>query len=110
MKCHTCGTENTRVLGTRAELDGLLIRRRHECGNEHRFNTFQLHESAARSVGLRQLRSSVETLGRGVARRTDAWKRKVRARRLLSQGMSSLQVAQQLGISDARVRQIRSDQ
>jgi transcriptional regulator NrdR family protein len=107
MVCPHCGTADTRVVETRTERKGLMIRRRHECGNAHRFNSYQIHDSTARSIGLAQIRSRLERAAAGIAARAVAFRRQVRARRLLADGMTVAQVAQQLDITAARVRQIR---
>jgi len=44
MLCPKCGAP-TRTLSTRALLSGLINRRRRECFNEHRFNTFEFDDA-----------------------------------------------------------------
>lgn len=48
MKCLACGTEKTRVLETRALLDGSVTKRRIRCGNCHEiFSTLEIDEKSA---------------------------------------------------------------
>ena len=94
---------------TRQQSAGAIIKRRHLCGNDHRFWTFQLHEAVVRNIGLKQLKAKSETGARGVARRTLAFQRKRRVTRLLGKGLSVGAVAMQLSITDARVRQLRAE-
>lgn len=107
MNCPDCGTADTRVIETRKQACAAIVKRRHLCGNAHRFWTFQLHESVVRSIGLKQLQAQSATSARGAVRRTLAFKRNLRVASLLADGWSVRSIAEKLDISDARVRQLR---
>jgi transcriptional regulator NrdR family protein len=109
MKCPDCGTSVTHVVSTRTDR-GVLVRRRHECGNGHRFNSLQVHESALRGIGMRAIDAALDRVAAGITRRTIAELRKRKVARLVSDGLATTQIATKLGISEARVRQIRSKQ
>lgn len=110
MKCPTCGTADTRVIETRKEDGGLMVRRRHECGNQHRFNTYQLHETALRTAGLNQIRARLTAVASGIAVRSTAHKRRTTAQRLLGQGKSISEVADAIGVTATRIRQYQQEQ
>lgn len=43
MKCLECDAKTTMVIDTRETIDGMTIRRRRKCKNNHRFSTLELH-------------------------------------------------------------------
>lgn len=49
MKCRECGRE-TRVLATRSEGEGYLLRRTRVCSGEHRFTTYEIDDSLDETV------------------------------------------------------------
>lgn len=108
MICPECGVLNTRVIETRAEKGGATVTRRHECGNGHRFNTLQLRETTVRSIGLTKILKMSATNAVGTARRALTHQRRLRVARMLGEGIGVPAIADSLGITDARVRQIRS--
>jgi len=110
MKCPKCGTVDTHVIATRRESDGLLVRRRQECGNKHRFNTYELHETSLRSTGIKKIRARLLTVASGIAVRSMARRRRLAAIRMLRQGKSVAQIADEIGVTEARVRQYRKEQ
>jgi transcriptional regulator NrdR family protein len=109
MKCPDCGTVDTRVMETRQDVPGLLVRRRHQCGNGHRFNSFQLHETSLRSTGMQQVRSRLDAVTAGIAARSVAYQRRRTVERMLRAGKTTAQVAVGIGVTQTRVRQIRAE-
>lgn len=91
MKCPHCGAW-TNVLDTRA------TRRRRECANGHRFATVEVVPSV---VNAKDYRAHL----RGAALRAKNW---VRDRRVADDPRGSTAIARELGLSEARVRQIRA--
>lgn len=107
MQCPECGTNNTRVVETRKEPGNTIVRRRHECGNEHRFNTYQIHETTARGIGTTVIKASAARSERGILMRAAAWLNKTRVQRLLESGSSVEETARAVGLSGQQVRNIR---
>lgn len=60
MRCSKCGAAS-RVLYTRELDDQFMTRRRRECDNHHRFNTYEVHPQVARKSGPQELRRIVAT-------------------------------------------------
>ncbi len=96
MKCSKCGADSS-VLDTRP-YKSVLQRRRRKCFNGHVFQTYEVH---AGNIDKRTLADT----RRGIAQKHNAWWRKEYVRKHPDE--SSLKLAVALGISDARVRQIR---
>lgn len=103
MKCPACNTW-ARVLETRQEDDGHRVRRRMECANGHRFNTFEVHEAVYCSAKPRQ-RVFIETLKTRFERR----ERDREILRRLADGERGSEIAKALGISKSRVSQVARD-
>ena len=75
MKCPFCGSENTKVIDSRAYSDGNSIKRRRECENcKKRFTTHELTLYVIKKDGTRQSYSR-EKVHKGIARSLE--KRKV---------------------------------
>lgn len=98
MKCLKCGADSS-VLDTRVYKD-VLQRRRRKCFNEHVFQTYEVH---AGNLDRRTLANT----RRGVAEKTKAWQRKEYVRKHIDQ--PTLALAVHLGITDARVRQLKAE-
>lgn len=91
MKCPTCGAWSS-VLETRG------VTRRRECANGHRFSTIEVPPGVVNKKDYRAFR-------RGAALRTRNW---ARDQRICADPRGSTTIARELGISEARVRQIRA--
>ncbi len=98
MKCLKCGAP-TEVMATRAYMD-VFLRRTRECFNGHRTSTYEV---SAAALDRRQL----PAIQRGVQARGLAQKRKLAV--LRAPDKTAAELASQLGITEARVRQIRKD-
>lgn len=96
MNCPRCGAPSE-VLSTRTDV--ATVARRRQCFNEHRFTTFEVPPGA---VDRRQL----EATKRGFLQRAAAWARRMQ---VLRSKDSATVLAARLGITEARVRQIRAE-
>lgn len=97
MKCPKCGADS-HVAATRKYKD-VLLRRNRTCFNEHTFATYEVF------AGNLDRRTIADTR-RGVEAGTKAWKRKQAV--LRQPETSATELAAQLGITEARVRQLRA--
>lgn len=91
MKCPTCGAWSS-VLATRGTT------RRRECANGHRFSTLEVPPGVVSQKDYRAFR-------RGAALRARNW---TRDRYIVADPRGSTTLARDLGITEARVRQIRA--
>jgi transcriptional regulator NrdR family protein len=109
MLCPECGTSHTRVVETRKEEGGLMVRRRHECGNEHRFTSYQLHEAVVRNIGMGQVRARLPQLASGIRRRQLATATKTAVLQHLRAGKTHQATSKLVGCSTGRVSRIKRD-
>lgn len=98
MKCQKCGADSL-VLATRAYED-VFLRRRRECFNGHVFHTYEVY---AANLDRRTL----SVTRRGVRARAMQNRKKLRV--LMNPDMTATALAKELGITEARVRQIRQE-
>ena len=98
MRCMKCGAP-TEVAETRPFM-GVMLRRARVCFNGHRFSSYEVPPGA---LDRRQLKA----IQNGVADRQRAQHRKLAVLRAPNESASSL--AKRLGITEARVRQIRKE-
>lgn len=98
MKCLTCAAD-TSIVDTRPWKE-VFVQRRHECFNGHRFKTYEVPAGclSRKDVALAQI---------GVARRSKSWR--LRRAVLTSPDASATVLANSLGCTEARVRQIRKE-
>lgn len=99
MKCPRCNADSE-VLATR-EFSEVLLRRFRQCFNGHRFQSFEVFRG---NLDAR----TIAATARGAVGRAAAQKR--RAAVLARPHASATELARMLGCSEARVRQIRSEQ
>jgi transcriptional regulator NrdR family protein len=97
VKCPKCGAVSL-VLATR-EHKGVLLRRSRKCFNDHTFQTYEVF------TGNLDRRTLVST-ARGIETRARAWRIKLAVQRA-DACESAIVLAMRLGITEARVRQIR---
>lgn len=98
VKCPKCGAP-TEVLETRPYM-GVFSRRTRLCFNEHKTSTYEVPASA---LDRRQL----PVIKRGIKTREEARRRRLTVIR--SPGVPASELASKLGITEARVRQIRKE-
>lgn len=96
----------TMQLSTRKGLDG-LIRRRYETEDGRRYNTFELPETVVRALGITTVRGYLRAWKQGEEIRARA--AKLRYEVSLRDGWKATAVAHDLGVTEARVRQIRKE-
>lgn len=96
MNCPRCGAPSS-VLLTRTHVAS--VARRRECFNQHRFTT---HEVMPVVIDQRQMAATK----RGFIQRAAAWARR---QVVLRSKDSATALARRLGITEARVRQIRTE-
>lgn len=97
---------SSRVLETR-RVNEHMTRRRYECENGTRFTTFEVPVTVLRAIGWTRVTDALEQYGRGCKKRqrSAATLGEVLARK----GVKATAVAHELGITEARVRQIRKE-
>ena len=100
MKCPRCGAD-TKVYDTRPHLV-IFVQRRHECFNGHRFVTYEVF---AGNLQRQKLKATVN--GLAIRMRAEKIRAAVRAD---ENRRSNVVLGKALGISDARVSQIRAKQ
>jgi len=96
VKCPRCGADS-HVYATRKYKD-VLLRRQRLCFNEHKFDTYEVF---AGNLDRRTLANT----RRGIAQRKHAWHIR---RVVLASVLTASELARELKITEARVRQIRS--
>jgi len=95
-------------LETRRELEGTLRRRRGcYCGNL--FNTFEITDSVYRDVGTARMKAAIMRGVRGTQRRSRAKLVRSEVTRLLGEKWKATAIAHELGITEARVRQLKGE-
>lgn len=72
------------------------------------FATYELPETVVGHFGHGKVLEILATTARGVVRRREAVRRRVQALTMLGRGVRASTVARELGITEARVRQIRA--
>lgn len=93
-----------KCLETRGRGTGLTVRR-YEREDGTRFSTYEIPVSVAKAIGAKRLREALAAYARGeAARRVAAERRAAVAARA---GWKATAVANELNITEARVRQIR---
>lgn len=65
--------------------------------------TYEVPATVLKVIGMKRVRDALETWQRGEDRRA----RQIRMRELLSQGVKPLAIADELGVTEQRVRQMR---
>lgn len=97
MKCTRCGAASD-VLATREYME-VFSKRTRQCHNGHRFHTYEV------TAGNLDRRTLADTL-RGVEKGRITWRRR---QTILRSTESASVLAAQLGVTEARVRQIRQE-
>jgi DNA-directed RNA polymerase sigma subunit (sigma70/sigma32) len=115
MKCPVCGRP-TRVLEAEP-FGGIGQRVSRQCtaptSHAHDgavFTMYEVPETAARAIGMSRLHSAMQVAMRGIEQRRVAVERRRQALVLMRRGKSVSQVARDLGVTGARVRQYLAGQ
>ena len=97
-----------RCLETRTRTDGIKSRR-YELEDGRRITTLELPATVIRSIGMKRVQEFMETWQRGEKQRTNRNTRRQRIEELLRERVKPLAIADEVGVTEARVRQIRKD-
>lgn len=97
MMCPICGTSDTRVLDTRPQPYG-TVKRRHLCGNGHRFETRQIYEACYSPA-----RTRCAGFFATVQRRLALWRRNHAIKAALARGDNWRDVAAEHGLTPKAV-------
>jgi DNA-directed RNA polymerase specialized sigma subunit len=97
-----------KCLETRTRPDGLRSRR-YLLDDGSRITTLELPESVLKSVGLERVRQQLKVWNRGELQRADQRVRRLRINELLRQDVKPTAIANEVGVTEARVRQIRKE-
>jgi DNA-directed RNA polymerase specialized sigma subunit len=97
-----------KCLETRTRPDGLRSRR-YLLDDGRRITTLELPESVLKSVGLERVRQQLKVWNRGELQRADQRVRRLRINELLRQDVKPTAIANEVGVTEARVRQIRKE-
>lgn len=102
MRCTKCGSA-TRVIETRDVESRFVIRRRRECTNGHRFNSFEVDESLQKTLAKQAARRNrIEA----IERRIERWHRDLSIVRRAYGGEKVLAIAVDLGMPESTVAHI----
>ena len=102
-----CGLVSLRVLSTRDhDIPGVVLRRR-ECAEGHRWTTWEVSEAFIAQVGRKRSRDILVKLAKSDAWRQRVAERKARVLQLAARGVRSGKIAEIVGLTEARVRQIK---
>lgn len=91
-----------RCLETRTLKSG-AVRRRYELDDGRRITTFEVPSQVLGTISKRQLAAALEAWHRGEATRA----RQLRIKQMLKAGVSMREIADEVGVTPARVSQVR---
>ena len=83
--------------------------RRYELDDGRRITTFELPATVIKSIGTKRVQEFMETWRRGEQQRTTRGTRRQRIEVLLRERVKPLAIADEVGVTEARVRQIRKE-
>jgi transcriptional regulator NrdR family protein len=108
--CQVCGLIGSRVLETRnhESILGVVLRRR-ECPTGHRWTTWEVSEAFLGAVGLHKSRELLRAQSRGYQLREQALERRNHVLTLVARGQTTAQIARHVGVTEARVRQLKKN-
>ena len=93
-----------KCLETRTRADGIKSRR-YELEDGRRMTTLELPVTVIKSIGLKRVQEFMETWQRGEMQRS----RRQRIEELLRERVKPLAIADEVGVTETRVRQIRKE-
>jgi len=103
-----CGLVSFKVLSTRDhDIPGVVLRRR-ECAEGHRWTTWEVSEAFISHVGRKASRDILFTIDKGNRVRQQVLERKERVLALAKRGVRSGKIAEIVGLTSQRVRQIKN--
>lgn len=106
-ECPYCSQRT--VVQKEAPFAGYGLKREHLCrGCGRTFESVELPASVVKSIGEKSVRAYLGGFGRGLRRLVEAAKRAGQVHEMTGQGIATQLVAHALGITGARVRQIKA--
>jgi hypothetical protein len=97
-----------KCLETRTRADGIKTRR-YELEGGRRITTLELPATVIKAIGLKRVQEFMEIWQRGEKQRTETHARRQRIEELLRERVKPLAIADEVGCTDQRVRQIRKE-
>jgi hypothetical protein len=97
-----------KCLESRTRADGIRTRR-YQLEDGRRFTTFELPATVIKAVGLKRVQEFMEKWKRGENQRTESHTRRQRIEALLQEGIKPTAIAHEVGVTETRVRQIRTE-
>jgi hypothetical protein len=97
-----------KCLETRTRADGMKSRR-YELEDGRRITTLELPATVIKSISIKRVQEFMETWQRGEKQRTNRHARRQRIEELLRERVKPLAIADEVGVTETRVRQIRKE-
>lgn len=97
-----------KCLETRMRPDGMRSRR-YLMPDGRRITTLEVPATVLKALGIKRAKDAMETWQRGEKSRAEAHARRQRIEDLLRSNVKPLAIAHEVGVTDARVRQIRKE-
>jgi hypothetical protein len=97
-----------KCLETRTRADGMKTRR-YELEDGRRITTLELPASVLKGIGMKRVQAFMETWQRGEGQRAVRHTRRQRIEELLRERVKPLAIADEVGVTETRVRQIRKE-
>jgi hypothetical protein len=95
-----------KCLSTRTRPDGMKARR-YELDDGSRITTIEIPVTVIRGVGMKKVQQQFATWQRGEDKRAESRMRRERIESLLREKVKPLAIADEVGVTEQRVRQIR---
>ena len=96
-----------KCLSTRTRHDGMKVRR-YELDDGSRITTIEIPVTVIRGVGMKKVQQQIATWQRGEDKRAESRMRRERIESLLREKIKPLAIAYEVGVTEQRVRQIRT--
>ncbi len=97
-----------RCLETRTRADGMKSRR-YQLQDGRRITTLELPVTVLKAIGMKRVQEFLEIWQRGEQQRTESHTRRQRIEELLRERVKPLAIADEVGVTEQRVRQIRKE-
>lgn len=97
-----------KCLETRTRADGIKSRR-YELDDGRRITMLELPATVIKGIGMKRVQELMATWQRGERQRANGGARRQRIEELLRERVKPLAIADEVGVTDTRVRQIRKE-
>lgn len=97
-----------KCLETRARANGIKSRR-YELDDGRRLTTYEVPASVLKSIGMGRVMQELRKWERGEVQRAKTHARREQVVAMLKDGIKPLAIAHEVGVTEARVRQIRQE-